>query len=159
VPDSSHKALALTRQLIAIAASHDGSMVASTCRASNAEHAVVRVHSTATWDPIGLPLSGHTLTITRVAFSSDDQRILSVSRDRGWRVFKRDPEGEGFALEAEDQRAHSRMILDAAWGDGMFTTASRDKTVRLLRSVSRLSSCLGQGLELGSRKVDGDLDD
>lgn len=92
----------------------------------------MRVHSTSTWDPIGEPLSGHTLTITRVAFSKDDRRILSVARDRSWRIFKRD--GEGFALEAEETRAHSRMVLDAAWGHTRFATASRDKTVSLTLS-------------------------
>lgn len=113
---------------MAIAASHDGSVVASACRASNPEHAVIRVHSTSTWDPVGQPLAGHSLTITRIAFSHDDQRILSVSRDRGWRIFRRSAEGS-YELEAKDERAHGRMVLDATWGEGMFASASRDKTV------------------------------
>lgn len=74
---------------MAIAASYDGTIVASACRASNPEHAVVRLHSTSTWDTVGQPLSGHTLTITRIAFSQDDQRILTCSRDRGWRLYKK----------------------------------------------------------------------
>lgn len=127
-------------QLVAIASSHDGTKVASACRASNPEHAVIRVHSTSTWDPIGAPLAGHSLTITRIAFSHDDQRILSVSRDRGWRVFKKDEQGEGYVLEAKDERAHSRMVLDAAWGEGFFATASRDKTVcASCRSIRRIA--------------------
>lgn len=42
---------------------------------------------------------------------------------------------DGFELEAEDTRAHSRMILDAAWGNGIFATASRDKTVSRQRRM------------------------
>ena len=120
---------------MAIASSHDGAFVASACRASNPEHAVIRVHSTSTWDPVGQPLAGHSLTITRITFSHDDQRILSVSRDRGWRVFKRSADG-GYEVEAKDERAHGRMVLDATWGDDFFATASRDKTVsRFLRET------------------------
>ena len=111
---------------MSMASSHDGTMIASSCKASNPEHAVVRVHSTATWDPVGSPLAGHTLGITRIAFSKDDQRILSVSRDRGWRLFCKNGAG-GYEPEAQEDRAHSRMVLDASWGRSFFATAGRDK--------------------------------
>ena len=80
-------------QLVTLATSHDGSLVATACKASNAEHAVVRINSTSTWDEIGDPLSGHSLTVTRIAFSYDDQLILTCSRDRSWRLFKRSENG------------------------------------------------------------------
>ena len=96
----------------------------------------MRVHSTTTWDSIGQPLAGHTLTITRIAFSPDDSRILTVSRDRGWRVFRKDTDAQGFVPESKDERAHSRMVLDAAWGDDFFVTASRDKSVSLIGESS-----------------------
>lgn len=76
-------------QLVTLAASHDGKLIATACRASNADHAVVRVQSTETWDAVGEPLAGHSLSITRIAFSPDDQLILTCSRDRGWRLFSR----------------------------------------------------------------------
>lgn len=79
-------------QLVTLAASHDGRLIATACRASNTEHAVVRVVSTETWDLVGEPLSGHTLSITRIAFSPDDSRILTCSRDRSWRVYGRKPD-------------------------------------------------------------------
>jgi WD40 repeat protein len=113
---------------MSMASSHDGTMIASSCKASNPEHAVVRVHSTTTWDPVGSPLAGHTLGITRIAFSKDDQRILSVSRDRGWRLFCRNGDG-GYEPEAQEDRAHARMVLDASWGRAFFATAGRDKSV------------------------------
>ncbi len=58
------------------------------CKSTNAEHAVVRVYDTETYKPFGQPLQGHILTVTRVAFSPDDRHILTVSRDRSWRLFE-----------------------------------------------------------------------
>lgn len=85
-------------QIVAVAASHDGKLIATTCKATNPEHAVVRVVSTTTWDLVGQPLVGHNLTITRIAFSPDEERILTCSRDRGWRIFRRIEVGEGVLL-------------------------------------------------------------
>lgn len=45
---------------------------------------MVRLYDTTSWKLVGEPISGHTLTITRIAFSPDDRMILSVSRDRSW---------------------------------------------------------------------------
>lgn len=63
-------------------------LIATACKASTAEHAVVRVYDTDKWQPVGEPLSGHTLTVTRIAFSPDDRLVLSVSRDRSWRLYE-----------------------------------------------------------------------
>lgn len=90
----------------------------------------MRINSTTTWAAVGAPLSGHTLTVTRIAFSPDDRFILTASRDRSWRLFERTP--DGYVPFAQEDKAHSRMVLDAAWGsDSMFATASRDRTVKL----------------------------
>lgn len=62
--------------------------MASACKATAAEHAVIRVYDTAKWQLVGRPLEGHSLTVTRIAFSPDDKYILSVSRDRTWRLFE-----------------------------------------------------------------------
>lgn len=113
-------------------------MVATACRASSGEHAVVRVVSSSSWALLGTPLAGHTLTVTRIAFSPDDALLLTVSRDRGWRLFARN--GDGYTPAAAEERAHARMVLDCAWfpsssssgsGSGEFATASRDKTVKI----------------------------
>jgi elongator complex protein 2 len=82
-------------QLATIASSHDGTMIATACRATNAEHAVVRVISTTTWDPIGDSLYGHNLTVTKITFGRDDQSVLTCSRDRGWRMFRKKQNGLG----------------------------------------------------------------
>lgn len=118
-------------ELATLATSHAGDLVATACRASSAEHAVVRVVDASTWADVAT-LPGHSLTVTRVAFSPDDSMVLTVSRDRGWRLFSRD--GRTFNPLATEERAHARMVLDCAWaGNDVFVTASRDKSVKVWR--------------------------
>ena len=76
-----------------MAVSTNKQYVATACKATTPEHAVVRIYDTQTWQPVGQPLAGHTLTVTRIAFSPDDTFVLSVSRDRAWRLFEKS-EGE-----------------------------------------------------------------
>jgi len=68
-------------------------MIATACKSTNAEHAVVRVYDTVTFKSVGSPLQGHVLTVTRISFSPDDKYILTVSRDRSWRLFEVQPDG------------------------------------------------------------------
>ncbi|EJF62930.1 WD40 repeat-like protein [Dichomitus squalens LYAD-421 SS1] len=118
---------------IALAVSNDKQYIATACKATTAEHAVVRVYDTRTWQLFGQPLAGHSLTVTQIAFSPDDKLVLSVSRDRTWRLFEKS-EGlaDGYVPVAAD-KSHSRIIWDCAWApDGdTFVTASRDKTVKV----------------------------
>ncbi|QRW04945.1 elongator complex protein 2 [Ceratobasidium sp. AG-Ba] len=76
-------------ELHTLAVSSSGSLVATACRATSRDHAVIRLHSSSNWQPVGTPLVGHTLTVTRIAFSHDGHHVLSVSRDRSWRLFGR----------------------------------------------------------------------
>ncbi|EPT02855.1 hypothetical protein FOMPIDRAFT_1159982 [Fomitopsis schrenkii] len=118
---------------ISLAVSHSKKLFASACKATTPEHAVVRLYGTDKWQPYGQPLAGHTLTVTRIAFSPDDRYVLTVSRDRAWRLFVRDDD-DGYVPLAAD-RSHARIIWDCAWapeGD-VFVTTSRDKTVRVWR--------------------------
>ena len=125
-------------EISCLAASHDGSVVASACKASSTNHAVIRLFETARWTELKPPLTAHSLTATRLRFSPDDRLLLSVGRDRQWAVFERD--GEGYKALQANPKGHSRMILDAAWapcdGDGrkkkrVFATAGRDKQVKV----------------------------
>ena len=75
-------------QLYTIASSRSHKLVATACKASTAEHAVVLLYDTQTWRPFGQPLQGHELTVTRIAFSPDDRYILTVSRDRTFCLFE-----------------------------------------------------------------------
>lgn len=76
-------------QSITLATSNSRRYIASACKASTPEHAVVRVYDATTWQPVGEPLAGHSLTVTQIAFSPDDELILTVSRDRSWRLYQR----------------------------------------------------------------------
>jgi elongator complex protein 2 len=122
-------------EISALATSHDGSLVATACKASSIDHAVIRLFETKTWHEIKPPLMAHTLTIARLRFSSDDKLLLSIGRDRQWAVFKRDEvDGQKYALAEANPKGHARMILDAAWAPSnkkVFATAGRDKQVKI----------------------------
>lgn len=63
-------------QSIALAGSNNKQYVATACKATSADHAVVRVYDTQTWQLFGQPLAGHNLTVTQIAFSPDDTFVL-----------------------------------------------------------------------------------
>jgi elongator complex protein 2 len=120
-------------EISCLAASHDGKLLASACRATSLNHAVIRVFETERWTELKPPLAAHTLTATRLRFSADDRYLLSVGRDRQWAVFER-IEKTSFKLRQSHAKGHARMILDAAWAPfeeaRVFATAGRDKQVK-----------------------------
>ncbi|KAL7415694.1 WD40-repeat-containing domain protein [Mrakia frigida] len=131
-------------ELYALTSSHDSTLIATSCKSTNALHAVVRLYSTKTWKPLLNTLGGHSLTVTRIAFSMDDRFIVTVGRDRGWGVYERDVEGEGYHTLAFNPKPHARIIWDVSFSplfpspsspssfdDMVFATASRDKTVKI----------------------------
>ncbi|KJZ74185.1 hypothetical protein HIM_06416 [Hirsutella minnesotensis 3608] len=125
-------------EISCLAASHDGKLVASACKASSTNHAVIRLFETQRWTELRPPLTAHSLTATRLRFSSDDKFLLSVGRDRQWAVFaRRADEAEPYELLQCNPKGHSRMILDASWAPSdvpLFATAGRDKQVRVWAS-------------------------
>ncbi|XP_074610672.1 elongator complex protein 2-like [Acropora palmata] len=122
-------------EVYCVASSPDGALLASACKASKSEHAVLILWDTETWRQV-CSLASHALTVTQMAFDHGGQRLLSVSRDRCWSVFKRkreSDEGPLFQLAArsDKSRQHARIIWSCAWSgdDKYFATASRDKKV------------------------------
>jgi len=122
-------------EISAVAASHDGIIVATACKATSTEHAVIRIFETSGWHEIKPPLKAHSLSVTCLRFSPDDQLLLSVSRDRQWTVFERDSDANIYNLKESHPKGHNRMVLGAAWAPlaarRAFVTAGRDKYVRL----------------------------
>ncbi|PHH79051.1 hypothetical protein CDD82_2700 [Ophiocordyceps australis] len=127
-------------EISCLATSHDGALVASACKASSTNHAVIRLFETTRWTELRPPLTAHSLTATRLRFSLDDALLLSVGRDRRWAVFERAPNhSAGFCLVQTNPKGHTRMILDAAWAPPaahfvVFATAGRDKQVHIWAS-------------------------
>ncbi|PWN52592.1 WD40 repeat-like protein [Violaceomyces palustris] len=133
-------------ELLCLSASpNDGRFVASSCKSTSEEHAVVRIHDRAQgWKEVG-KLEGHSLSVTRIRWSMDSSLILTASRDRSWRLFgkvEQQPGGDGDAnmdpvfVPLTGERAHSRILWDCAFSDDAdekhtFATASRDKTVKI----------------------------
>ncbi|KAK2466162.1 hypothetical protein APHAL10511_001804 [Amanita phalloides] len=117
---------------ITLGVSHSRHLIATACKAASPEHALVRLYNAQSFRPVGQPLPGHSLTVTRVAFSPDDRYLLTVSRDRSWKLFELQQDG-GYALVAAADKSHGRIVWDCAWsqeGD-CFATASRDRTVKI----------------------------
>lgn len=120
-------------EINAIAASHDGRFIASACRSTTPEHAVIRLHRTSNWSQIRPPLAGHSLTVTSIRFSPDDKYMLSCSRDRSWQLYEQAEDGESYSRRGHAPKAHSRIIWDCAWAadSSFFATAARDKQVKV----------------------------
>ena len=142
-------------EISAVASSHDGNVVATSCRASSLDHAVIRLYTSRDWHEVKPPLTAHSLTVTALGFSSDDQYLISVGRDRQWAVFERDGDRpEGYLLKHSNPKGHSRMILDACWAPleagRVFATAGRDKMVKIWSISIMGTECTTTILEASS---------
>ncbi|KAL2855526.1 6-phosphofructo-2-kinase-domain-containing protein [Aspergillus pseudoustus] len=136
-------------EISAVAVSHDRTLIATACKASSIDHAVVRLYDTSDWHEIRPSLAAHTLTITSLSFSADDRYLLSVGRDRQWAVYRRsEVDPSVFALMTSNPKGHSRMILDADWAPAsysqtsqIFATAGRDKSIKLWQLTGDSIEC------------------
>nr|POF14014.1 elongator complex protein 2 [Quercus suber] len=125
-------------EISCVAASHDGSLIATACKASSIDHAVIRLYDTKEWREVRPALTAHSLTVTDLEFSPDDRYLLSVGRDRQWAMFQRaGATGNVYKNVASNPKGHARMILHCSWAPPelghVFATAGRDKTVKLWR--------------------------
>ncbi|RMD42543.1 hypothetical protein DV735_g2603, partial [Chaetothyriales sp. CBS 134920] len=117
-------------------ASRSFNLLATACKASSLDHAVIRLYDTVTWQELKPPLPAHTLTVTSLSWGFyPDNYLLSVGRDRQWSVFEQDPDGKEWKLKQSMPKAHTRMILDCCWspvgGHPFFVTAGRDKVIKI----------------------------
>lgn len=125
-------------EISAVAASPDGSVVATACKASSLDHALIRLYECKEWREVKPSLKVHSLTVTSLAFSADGKWLLSVGRDRLWALFRREEsEQNQYTLFKSQPKGHSRMILDCCWApvnaSAMFATSGRDKAVKIWR--------------------------
>ncbi|KAL9613726.1 MAG: hypothetical protein Q9167_001740 [Letrouitia subvulpina] len=125
-------------EIAAMAVSNSESVIATACKASSVNQAVIRLFDTQEWREITPPLTVHSLTVTCLRFSNSDQHLLSVGRDRQWAVFeKNEMEPHLYQLRESRPKAHSRMILSACWAPAPvgtdFATAGRDKVIKFWR--------------------------
>ncbi|KAL6702437.1 Elongator subunit elp2 [Coniothyrium glycines] len=120
-------------EISAVAVSQDSTLVATACRASSIDHAVIRLYDTKDWLEIKPALKAHALTVTALQFAPDDRYLLSTGRDRQWALWERNAETFSYELKHSNPKGHSRMILGAAWTpleQATFLTAGRDKTIK-----------------------------
>ena len=133
-------------EISAVAVSHDRKLIATACKATSVDHAVIRLYDTSDWHEIKPSLAAHSLTATDLAFSDDDQYLLSVGRDRQWAVFARsDQDPTTYTSYTSNPKGHSRMILGAAWAPAtteyVFATAGRDKSVKVWQKSDNTFVC------------------
>ncbi|KAM4026605.1 elongator complex protein 2 [Anomaloglossus baeobatrachus] len=125
-------------EIFAVACNSARTIIASACKASKKEHAVIIVWSTTSWKQIQ-SLSFHNLTVTQMAFSPDDKFLLAVSRDRNWSLWRKQeeiptesaPQFRMYANTDKSTSVHTRIIWSCDWtpDSKFFVTGSRDKKV------------------------------
>lgn len=123
-------------EIFALNATSDGKWLASSCRATNEEHAQIILWDTLTWKQIQ-KLPSHQLTVTQLKFSPNNKWLLSVSRDRRWTLFENEKSNDGICnfkmIATTDKKngIHSRIIWSCDWthDSKYFATGSRDGKV------------------------------
>lgn len=135
-----HKLYGHGYELVCVAANHCGSAFASSCKATQPEHAMIRIWSTREWREL-YSLPGHKLTVTQLSFSHNDQWLLSASRDRHfclYRAASNTVATDPLYVLHSTVEAHERIIWSISWShdDKFFATASRDKLVKIWEIAS-----------------------
>lgn len=127
-------------ELLCVASSHDGSLLASACKAREERFASVWLWDTRDWSAAQTPLDGHKSSVVQLAFAPSDALLVSVSRDRHVCVYERSSDG-AFAL-ADRIKAHKRIIWSCAWSPDsrFFATASRDQSVQVWGQTAETAS-------------------
>lgn len=122
-------------EVFALCATSDGKILASSCRATNEEHAQIILWNTSTWKQIQ-KLASHQLTVTEMKFSPNNTLLLSVSRDRRWSLFENQLSAKAeslcdfklIAISDKKNGIHTRIIWTCNWSHDTkyFGTGSRD---------------------------------
>jgi elongator complex protein 2 len=84
----SHKLYGHGNELFAMCCDHVGKILATACKAQSASVAEIWLWHIDSWRVAG-QLRSHTLTVTQMEFSHNNQFLLSVSRDRHLSIYQR----------------------------------------------------------------------
>ncbi|KAL8112196.1 elongator complex protein 2 isoform X1 [Apium graveolens] len=129
-----HKLYGHGNELFSLCCDHEGKLVASSCKAQSVAVAEIWLWQVGSWKPVGR-LQSHSLTVTRMEFSHDDNFLLAVSRDRHFSIFsfKKTGTDEISHQLLTRQEAHKRIVWACSWNPygHEFCTGSRDKTVKI----------------------------
>ncbi|KAF1330959.1 Elongator complex protein 2, partial [Globisporangium splendens] len=119
-------------ELLCVASNHAGTLVASACKSREERFASIWLWSTNDWSVAQTPLEGHKSSVVQLAFSPNDQFLVSVSRDRQFCVYEKSASDHQFAL-VDKVKAHKRIIWSCSWSPDSryFATASRDQSFAL----------------------------
>lgn len=114
-------------ELLCVASNHSGSLIASACKSREERFASIWLWNTSDWSVAQSPLDGHKSSVVQLAFSPNDQFLVSVSRDRQFCVYEMIQ--DQFVL-VEKVKAHKRIIWSCSWSPDsrFFATASRDQS-------------------------------
>jgi elongator complex protein 2 len=117
-------------EIIALSTSHSSKYIASTCKATTPENAVIRIFNTTNYAEIAI-LKAHNLTVVKLAWSPNDKFLLSVGRDRQWTLFDTD----NWTIVKSCPKAHARIVWDVSFAPlafgSAFITGSRDKCIKV----------------------------
>ncbi|KAL3674132.1 hypothetical protein V7S43_000078 [Phytophthora oleae] len=124
-------------ELLSVTSSHAGDLIASACKSREEQYAAVRLWNTSDWSEAQQPLAGHKSSVVQVAFSPNDQFLLSVSRDRHFCLYERDCKSRGKFALVERIKAHRRIIWSCSWSPDSteFVLGSRDQSFSVWRQT------------------------
>eukprot|EP00762_Andalucia_godoyi_P007722 ANDGO_07965.mRNA.1 putative elongator complex protein 2 len=117
-------------EIVAVAVSPDGKLMASSCRAAQGTFAAPILWDTATSTKKHVFAGEAQFTVTQLEFSPDGRHLLCVTRDRSFFVYET---VSPFACVAREDKAHDRILWSCSWNANgtMFATCSRDKSIKL----------------------------
>jgi elongator complex protein 2 len=128
-------------EIFAVAVDTNSKVIASACKAAKADHADIILWQEQESNGQRLykqacSIKGHDLTVVQMRFSNDGNYLISVSRDRSWKLYKRvsSTQQNEIAFELAQfigtkNPYHTRIIWSCDWShdDKYFVTTSRDK--------------------------------
>ena len=115
-------------EIFSVASNHSGTILASACKAAQAEHANILLWETKKWTKFASLENGHALTVVQIAFSPDDKYLLTVSRDRTLALWNMSDFSLHFKTDKKSS-VHQRIIWACDWtpDSKYFVTVGRDK--------------------------------